>query len=357
MSKNEKISLVSIAFALFSVILLGLFYLTRTDQAVSLSLSYAAGLSMIFLPCTLPLAFIIVPLTMGETPKKGLIMAVLFGLGVSITLSIYGVFMALMGQYLGLDQATRVMFTIAGLAALLFGFSELKLIRFEIPSFSGYIPSWIQQRGEYIRVFLMGIFLGNAGVGCPNPAFYVLLGYIATVGDLGTGWLLGFVHGIGRATPLIFLAILGILGVNATGFLTSKKQAVDKLMGWALVVVGAFILTYGVFGMPWWEDSIFHASWNNFIYNIAPQIAEEPNHPVAQGFFVSPFWAGWSLFLGLVGFSVLRAIAKKLVSMRKALIALVVLAGLIILAVSGVIKAEHKHGVNDTHSQEVSEHD
>ncbi len=297
-SKDKKI-LVSIAFALFSIILLGLFYLTSASQGVGLTLSYVAGLSMIFLPCTLPLAFIIVPLTMGKSPKKGLTMAVLFGLGMAVTLSFYGVFMAVIGRYLGLDSATRVMFTIAGVAALIFGFSELKLLKFSVPGFSGAVPNFIQKRGEYIRVFLIGLFLGNAGVGCPNPAFYVLLGYIATVGDVGTGWLLGFIHGVGRATPLIFLAILGMLGVNATGFLTTKKQVVDKIMGWVLVAAGAFILTYGLFGMNWWEDSLFHRAWNNYIFILSPSLAESVGHDVANGLFEAPTWVGW-LFIALV---------------------------------------------------------
>jgi cytochrome c-type biogenesis protein len=310
-SEKFTISLTRIALILFLIILFGLFYLLRADQAVSLTLAYVAGLSMIFLPCTLPLVFIIVPLTMGQSPKKGLIMAILFGLGVAITLSVYGVFMALIGRYLGLDKTTRIMFTFAGLAALLFGFSELKLFSLKIPSFSGAIPEFIQQRSEYVKVFLMGLFLGNAGVGCPNPAFYVLLGYIATVGNPATGWLLGFVHGVGRATPLIFLAILGILGVNATKFLTAKKQIVNKIMGWGLVVVGSFILTYGVFGMPWWEDSIFHSFWNDFIFRLAPQLAEALNHPVIQGLFVAPLWVGWIFFLGLIGLAVVWASIKE----------------------------------------------
>ena len=43
----------------------------------------------VVLPCTLPLVFIIVPLAMSAgDAKKGLIMAVLFGAGLTITLSI-----------------------------------------------------------------------------------------------------------------------------------------------------------------------------------------------------------------------------------------------------------------------------
>jgi cytochrome c-type biogenesis protein len=344
MVNRSKIILVGLAFSLFSIILVGLFWLSGAPQTVGLTLSYAAGLSMIFLPCTLPLAFIIVPLTMGEKPGKGLLMALLFGLGVSITLSVYGLLMALIGQYLGLDLATRVMFTIAGFAALLFGFSELKLLKFTLPGFSGAVPAWIQGRQEYLKVFLMGLFLGNAGVGCPNPAFYILLGYIATVGNLGTGWLLGFIHGVGRATPLVFLAVLGMLGVNATGVLVSRREAVNKLMGWALVVVGAFIFTYGVFGMPWWEDSVFHSSWNRVIFKLAPPLAETPGHPVAQGLFTGPFWAGWVLFIGLVDGAVVWAARKRLVSVRRALVLLAFLTLLILAVFGGLIEVEDEHG-------------
>lgn len=347
MNTKTKISLVSFAFFLLTVILVGLFYLANAGEAVSLTLAYAAGLSMIFLPCTLPLAFIIVPLTMGKEPKKGLTMAILFGLGVSLTLSFYGIFMALAGQYLGLDKATRFMFTLAGVAALAFGVSELGLLRWKVPGFSGAVPATIQKQGEYMKTFLMGVFLGNAGVGCPNPAFYVLLGYIATVGSIGTGWFLGFVHGLGRATPLIFLAILGILGVNATGFLTAKKDTVDKVMGWALVFVGAFILVYGLFGMNWWEDSIFHSSWNDVVMQISPALAESETHPVAKGVFEAPFWAGW-LFLSFISIGVLFwAGLKKKVQAKTVTLLSIVFAVLSFLAITETIAAPHARGVDD----------
>ena len=200
--QTEKRFLAATAIILSIVVIGGLFLLAATSStSTGLLLAYVAGLSMIFLPCTLPLAFIIVPLTMGHTPKKGLIMALLFGLGISVTLAFYGVLTAGIGSFLGVDKATRIMFTIAGSAALLFGLSELKLLKFTIPGISASIPTWIQNRKDYAKIFFMGLFLGNAGVGCPNPAFYVLLTYIATTGSLITGGWLGFIHGVGRATP------------------------------------------------------------------------------------------------------------------------------------------------------------
>ena len=305
--QQSKIFLAIFGSILLAIIVFGLFFLASSAAGTtSLLLAYAAGLSMIFLPCTLPLAFIIVPLTMGQKPKKGLIMALLFGLGISITLAFYGVLTASVGSFLGVDKATRIMFTIAGLAALLFGLSELKLIKFTMPGFSGAMPSWIQQRKDYTKIFFMGLFLGNAGVGCPNPAFYVLLTYIASVGNVVTGGWLAFIHGVGRATPLIFLAILGLLGINALGWIAKRKASVDKIMGWALVTIGSFILTYGIMGMDWWEDGPIHGAWNDFVLQISPNLAEFEGHAllVPRGFIEAPLWAGWALFLGLVALSI-----------------------------------------------------
>src|SRR3989338_6411737 len=120
--KKARAWMVFLAFILFSAFLAGMFWLsTAPTEAVSLMLSYAAGLSMIFLPCTLPLVFIVVPLSMGHGYKKGLAIAALFGLGLSITLSFYGVAIALLGGWLGLTRATEWMFMLAGGAAVIFG--------------------------------------------------------------------------------------------------------------------------------------------------------------------------------------------------------------------------------------------
>src|SRR3990167_2636240 len=51
---------------------------------------YAMGLTMIVLPCTLPLAFVIVPMVLNKGATKGLGLALSFGFGVAVTLSLYG---------------------------------------------------------------------------------------------------------------------------------------------------------------------------------------------------------------------------------------------------------------------------
>lgn len=52
-------------------------------------------------------------------------------------------------------------------------------------------------------------------------------------------------HGIEKATPLIFLSILGILGTNLVSAIVSKEKIVKKVFGWTLVVLD-IVLRRGV---------------------------------------------------------------------------------------------------------------
>lgn len=293
-NSNAKKWLVMIAFIIFSILMLGAFYLfTTPGETVNLAFAYVVGLSMIVLPCTLPLAFVIVPLAMGKGAKKGLLMSLFFGLGLAITLSLYGLFVALIGGSLGLDEAvngagsvSRILFIIGGLAAFIFGLSELNLIKFRLPNYKGATPDIIQNQGDYLKAFFLGLFLGNAGVGCPNPLFYVLLGDIAVVGSALNGWWLGFIHGIGRATPLVFLTILGILGVNAVGDIAKKTATVAKWSGISLVLLGSFIFISGT-SHQWYEDSIVHKGWNQVVQVVTggedSNVAEIADHEEEPG--------------------------------------------------------------------------
>ncbi len=270
-----KKSLIAIVFVLFSLIFVGGIFGITNDTAISagnelsypswLIISYLAGLSMIILPCTLPLVFIIIPLSMGKGGKKGLSMAALFGAGLTITIMFYGLGIGVLGQTADLDQISIYMFLIAGIAAFVFGLSQLKLLELKLPTYSG-TPKFIQNRGDYSKSFLMGLLIGNAGVGCPNPMFYWLLIYIASTGSAEIGASLGIVHGVGRAIPLILLSVLAIIGVNATKGITSSRENIEKITGWMLIVIGAFLIIQGIpGGHEWYESTFVHLAWNNIV--------------------------------------------------------------------------------------------
>ena len=260
--KRFRVILVVSAFILFFIVLFAFVYLSATPKATAtMLLSFFGGISNIVLPCTLPLVFIIVPLAMVAGGRKGLWMSILFGLGLIITLAAYGAVVGVLGQYLGLDSATRIMYSLAGLASLIFGLIELKLISFQLPSYAR-MPAFIEKQGDYLKVFFLGLLLGNAGIGCPNPITYVVLTFAATTGDWFKGSLLMAMNGLGRMIPLLLLTILGLLGINSINWLTKRIGVITKFTAWVLVVLGSFILLNGIFGHLWYEGGLFHEGLN-----------------------------------------------------------------------------------------------
>ncbi|OGZ96638.1 MAG: hypothetical protein A3I44_01155 [Candidatus Sungbacteria bacterium RIFCSPLOWO2_02_FULL_51_17] len=277
------------------------------------ALSYAAGLTMIVLPCTLPLAFVVVPLSMGKGPVKGLSIALAFGVGVVATLSMYGVVTAYLGNAaisgLGasIETVKNYMYLFAGLFAYVFALGELGLVKFRMPTYSGAYPMFIQRQKDVIKALMLGLFLGNIGIGCPHPATPFILTRIATSGDIYEGWLLFFVHAIGRILPLLLLAILGIIGVNALSFVVTHKEKIERATGWGMVFVAGFILTLGLFSHDWWVNSGQHTLFEEivqeqrFTTSIAENLGVENVHrhgPIAvpQTLFDLPWQLGnWFL--------------------------------------------------------------
>lgn len=305
--KSLKIWLTSAAFILFSIILIGLFSLWTSPEFIpGYSLAFLAGLSMIFLPCTFPLVFIIVPLALSRNIGRGLTMALLFGAGLMLTFTLYGLALGWLGGFIELYRIIGWMLMLGGVAALVFGISELDLIKFKLPFRQTILPASLQDKNDYIRSFFLGFFLGNAGVGCPNPAFYILFGYVATLGLPTVGASLGALHGLGRIVPLLFLVVLAVLGINAMGKLNEYQNKVKHLVAWTLVALGAFIFNYGFFGMAWFEDSIIHQGWNRFLEIAFPKIAESAiiessmNLPPGQGGVIP-----WLAFAGMIGIIIL----------------------------------------------------
>ena len=317
-AEKARTGLIFGAVGLFAAIVFGVLYLFVIAPAIPdgnigwFLFSFATGLTMIVLPCTLPLAFVIVPLSMGKGMIRGIGMALAFGVGVATTLSLYGVAAALLGgiaiDALGadLDVIKNWVYFVAGSFALVFALSEIGLLNVRMPTYSGAAPAFIQRRGELIKAFLLGLFLGNVGVGCPHPATPLILIEIASSGDVLYGWLLFLIHAIGRILPLLLLAFLAILGVNGLNWLLARKDAVERTTGWAMVFVAGFILTLGLFSHDWWVNSGIHTGLESitqeqrFNVLINKTLGTEVEHlhglQEGEGLFGLPLkWGNWFL--------------------------------------------------------------
>ncbi len=328
-SRKVKELLIALAVGLFAITAGGLFWFFTTNLNIGTGLeaggstiglgwylfSFAAGLTMIVLPCTFPLAFVIVPLSMGKGAAKGLGIALSFGLGVVIMLSLYGVVAAKLGSVaigtLGapLEVVKNWLYFVAGILAYLFALGEIGLVKFRMPSYSGAAPAFIQKQNDYLKALLLGLFLGNVGVGCPHPATPFILGRIAVSGNIFSGWLLFFVHAVGRVIPLLLLAVLAIAGVNGLSWLVARKDKIERATGWGMIFVASFILILGLFSHDWWvysgqhtviedltrEEYFLGKIIKNFNFTGTPHLH---GIPTGKGLFGLPLWLGdWTLVL------------------------------------------------------------
>ncbi len=268
-SSQARHWIIALVFGLAAVIGMGLVwaFFGSSGQVEGMGwylFSYAMGLTMIVLPCTFPLAFVIVPLSMGKGPIKGLGMAIAFGAGVAITLSMYGVLAAIIGKTFITSFGVQAegmknwLYFIAGIIAYLFALGELGLIKLKMPTYSGAAPKIIQEKKDYVKALLLGLFLGNIGIGCPHPATPLIFLEIARSGNIFYGWSLFFVHAVARVLPLLLLALLGILGVNGLSWLSAHREKVEKATAWMMIFVAGFILVLGLFTHDWWVNSGQH---------------------------------------------------------------------------------------------------
>ena len=223
--------------------------------------SFVSGLTLIVLPCTLPLAFVVVPLVMKRGVMKGLGMVLSFGAGVILMLSLYGIVVAMLGKEgLGLldvdgEDIKNWVYFFAGIFAYLFALGEIGLLKFHMPSYTGSAPDFIQKGKNHAKAFFLGMFLGNIGIGCPHPATPLILVEVASSGNVFYGWSLFLAHALGRVVPLLFLTLLAGMGINSLNWLVARKSDIERASGWAMVFVSGFVLTFGLFTPYWWINS------------------------------------------------------------------------------------------------------
>ena len=285
-----KIFLGILAFMLLSLMIISIFSLIATTEYLpGYSLAYYSGVSMILLPCTFPMVLAMIPLVgMAGGVRRGLLTAIMFGLGVAISMAMFGSGIAALGAYIGLDKGPRLGFGIGGLAAVILSLSGLGLLKTKMPGLNIGTGRITKGMPFYASALMFGLTLGDAGIGCPNPAFFVLASYISTVGDVVQGGVLGLLHGIGRATPLLFVAALALMGVNIRGGLAKARERLFTVANFAFLGVGAFFLSVALFG-GWWCYSTLHWQWDSVIGGFAFPLSES----AAGDVHVDPVTPGW----------------------------------------------------------------
>lgn len=234
------------------------------------------------------MVLVAVPMSMQKSPLQGLIRIVMFGLGLSLMLTVYGAALAYIGKIVGFTEIQFALFLIGGIIAYVFGLWMMKLVKLNLPDMG--LPTWLQRIPGGSTPFVTGLALGNWGIGCPDPVFYVLLVYLASVGDVVQGAIMTAAYAAGRSLPIVGLAVLGLLGINTLPALVKRRAAVDRFFGWVMAAMGAFMLSSLLFGM-WFESTWVHEGWNWLLHRLNEnwgEIQAEGHTHVHGGPIISP---------------------------------------------------------------------
>ncbi len=204
---------------------------------------FAGGLTTLN-PCVLPLLPLVVAGAMAKNKWAPLAM----GAGLALSYALLGLFVALIGESIGLD-ANRLRL-VGGILLVLFGVVQL------VPALSDRLVLMLSpvankahavaptKGGSVWTAFLTGALLGLAWSPCSGP---LLGGALTLVADSGSAWrgtlILGF-FGIGAATPLVGVAYLSQAKfLSFRDWMLAHSANIKKAVGCLMLALGIAILT------------------------------------------------------------------------------------------------------------------
>jgi cytochrome c-type biogenesis protein len=211
----------------------------------TLALAFAAGLLSILSPCVLPL----VPIVLGTAIVAHPLGAVALAAGLSLSFTVLGLLLALVGFGLGIDAG---MFRDAA-AAIMIGLGVVLVIpswQARLAAAGGPISSWADRRFGGVASsglagqFAIGLLLGAVWSPCVGPTLGAASLLAAQGHDLPEVALTMAVFGVGAALPLILLGLLSratLMRVRSS--LMSAGKLGKGLLGAAFIVVGVAIVS------------------------------------------------------------------------------------------------------------------
>ncbi|MAZ48971.1 MAG: hypothetical protein CME65_10425 [Halobacteriovoraceae bacterium] len=208
------------------------------SNMVAIPLAFIGGIIAGLNPCCLP----IYPAAAGccaalkkETIRGNIGIATLFILGGSVVTTILGIISGLAGKVFG--QVGTWPFYVIAIIPIVFGLYLLKILKFQLPNFSGVN---VKAKGAF-GAFLMGGILGIVITPCATPILAGLLSYVATTGDPTWGGILLFTYGIGIGIPIVLVGTMFSSFISRLSSEKSRRWA-DNIAGVMLIGVGIYLI-------------------------------------------------------------------------------------------------------------------
>jgi cytochrome c-type biogenesis protein len=207
-------------------------------------LAFVAGLLSILSPCVLPL----LPIVFGTAASEHRAGPVALALGVALSFTVVGLFVATIGFGIGLD-ADRFRVIAAVLMIAVGGVLAMPRLQTRLAVAGGPVSDWAHQRMQGVRSrgaggqLAIGVMLGMVWSPCVGPTLGAA-SILATQGaSLGTVGMTMLAFGIGAALPLVGLGLVSRQAMMRwRSRLLGGGRNAKAILGGVMIVLGAMIV-------------------------------------------------------------------------------------------------------------------
>lgn len=212
--------------------------------------AFVAGLLISFTPCVYPVIPIQLGFIGGQTAgapsgggrasMRGLVLSVLFVMGMSVVYAALGAFASLTGTLFGLWASNPWTYIIIGNIVLASALSMLDVFQLPTPRFLTRWNPRRQGRG-YVSALLIGAASGLVVGPCTAPALGAALAYVGARGNVLFGTSVLFVFALGMGALMIVLGTFGgaLAALPRSGEWMVK---VKKAFGVIMILLAEYLL-------------------------------------------------------------------------------------------------------------------
>lgn len=175
----------------------------RDPSFASLFLAYFGGVLASLSPCIYP----VIPVVVGvigashvERRLRALTLSLSYALGIAIVYTALGITASLTGRLFGEIATSPYSYLVFGNVCLILAFWMMDWI--QLPYFS---TGTGEQRRGHVGVFVTGMLSGLVVAPCASPVLFGLLLYVSTTRDVFLGGSMLFSFSIGMSTILVVI--------------------------------------------------------------------------------------------------------------------------------------------------------
>jgi cytochrome c-type biogenesis protein len=211
----------------------------------SLFFAFVAGTLTVLSPCVLP----VLPMVLGAAAAQGRMGPVYLAIGLTISFVAIGLFVALFGFAIGLDEG--VFRQIAALLMIAVGIVlAMPVLQTRLATAGGPLSGWVNERFSATDgtsnsgPFGLGLLMGAIWAPCVGPTLGAASVMAAQRENLLEVTFTMILFGIGSALPLLVLGLLSreVL-MRWRGKMLSLGGSMKSLLGLLLVVSGVLVLS------------------------------------------------------------------------------------------------------------------